>query len=114
MAYPQGAFANPYMNPYTNPFLNPYASLQPMSGRDAALSFLAAQQATGGLGSGQLSGVRPHARGGRRPSSPRTPNATTGVPGAAASGYFNGACRRPGGSRDHYNRSESYYPNFRR
>ena len=99
------------MNPYTNPFLNPYATQYPMTGSDAALSFLAAQQATGGLGSGRLSGVRPAGRegGGRR--SPR-PN-TTAVPGAAASRYFNRGLPAPGGSRGHYNRPGSYYQDFR-
>ena len=62
------------MNPYTNPFLNPYATQFPMSGSDAALSFLAAQQATGGLGSGRISGVRPSGREGAAavPPSART------------------------------------------
>ena len=114
MAQAPGVFTNPYMNPYTNPFLNPYATQYPMSGSDAALSFFAAQQATGGLGSGRLSGVRPAGREGAVAVAPRTPNATTAVPGAAASRYFNRGLPATGGPRGHYNRPSSYYQNFRR
>lgn len=112
MAPTPGGFTNPYMNPYTNPFLNPYATQYPMSGSDAALSFMAAQQATGGLGSGRISGVRPTGRGGAVAVAPRT--STTAVPGAAASRYFNRSLPATDGSRGHYNRPSSYYENFRR
>jgi hypothetical protein len=114
VARPQGAFANPYMNPYTNPFLNPYATQYRMSGSDAAFSFLAAQQATGGLGSGQISGVRPSVGGGTAALAPQGPPSTTAVPGAAASRYFNRALPATAGPRGHYNRPNSAYQNFRR
>jgi hypothetical protein len=114
MAGTPGAFANPYMNPYTNPFLNPYATLYPMSGQDAALSFLAAQHANGGLGSGRISGVRPSGRDGGLAVAPPAPNGTTAVPGAAASRYFNRGLPASSGPRAHYNRPSPYYQNFRR
>lgn len=114
MAQSPGTFTNPYMNPYTNPFLNPYATQYPMSGSDAALSFFAAQQATGGLGSGRLSGVRPSGREGAVALAPRAPASTTAVPGAAASRYFNRSLPAPASPRGHYNRPSSYYQNFRR
>ena len=61
-----GLYANPYSNPYANPFLNPYIAQYPSTASNAALFFLAAQQATGGIGSGQLSGVRRRGRSRRR------------------------------------------------
>jgi hypothetical protein len=86
-----------------------------MSGSDAALSFLAAQQATGGLGSGRISGVRPSGGGGAASVAPQAPPAaTTAVPGAAASRYFNRGLPAAAGPRGHYNRPSSYYQNFRR
>ena len=67
-----GIFANPYMNPYVNPFLNPYATNQQMSPGNAALFFFGAQSSMGGIGSGQLSGVRPGPRTpGQRPADAR-------------------------------------------
>ncbi len=109
-----GVYTNPYMNPYMNPFLNPYASQYPMSGPDAAFSFFAAQQATGGIGSGRLSGVRPAGQEGAAAVAPQTPDATMAVPGAAASRYFNRALPATGGPPGHYNRPSPYYQNFRR
>lgn len=109
-----GGLANPYMNTYTNPFLNPYATQYPMSGTDAALSFFAAQQAAGGLGSGRLSGVRPSGREKSVAIAPGTPNATMAVPGAAASRFFNRSQPAGDGPRGHYDRPSSYYQNFRR
>ena len=97
MAQTPGAFTNPYMNPYTNPFLNPYATQYPMSGPDAALSFLAAQQATGGLGSGRLSGVRPSGREGRPPSLPRRRTRRRRSRGPRRRATSIAACPRPAG-----------------
>jgi hypothetical protein len=114
MTQAPGAFSNPYMNPYTNPFLNPYATQYPMSGSDAALSFFAAQQATGGLGSGRISGVRPSGRDGAAAVTAQAPDGTTAVPGASASRYFNRGLPASSGPRAHYNRPSSYYQNFRR
>ena len=114
LTHAPGGLTNPYMYPYTNPFLNPYATQYPMSGTDAALSFFAAQQATGGLGSGRLSGVRPPVREGSVAVAPATPNGTTAVPGAAASRYFQRSLPATGGPQGHYNRPSSYYQNFRR
>lgn len=85
---PSGIYANPYANPYLNPFLNPYMTQTPVDG-NPALYFFAAQQATGGLGSGKLSGVR----GTRSPATiavvPADPRRPTDIPGASASHYFN-------------------------
>ncbi len=114
MTQAPGVSTNPYMNPYANPFLNPYATQYPMSGTDAALSFFAAQQATGGLGSGRLSGVRPAGRQGAVAIAPEAPVSTTAVPGAAASHYFNRGLPATAGPRAHYSRPSSYYQKFRR
>jgi hypothetical protein len=88
-----GAAANPFANPALNPYLNPYMTAQPMTPQASLLYFMAAQRATGGIGSGRISGVRPGPepspvpRGaeGRR-ASPR--GATRREPAGAAAGYF--------------------------
>src|SRR5258708_2845058 len=60
-----GLNANPFMNPYANPFINPYMAAYGMQSQsqmapgNAALYFFAAQQMSGGIGSGRLSGTRP-------------------------------------------------------
>src|SRR5260221_694055 len=51
---------NPFLNPYANPLINPALNQQQsMTPANAALYFFAAQQATGGIGSGRMSGARP-------------------------------------------------------
>jgi hypothetical protein len=85
--------ANPFANPYLNPYLNPTMTAQPMTPEASLLYLMAAQRATGGIGSGRISGVRPGpgpaavpkgAEG--RPGSPR--GATRREPAGAAAGYF--------------------------
>jgi hypothetical protein len=112
-----GMMANPYMNPYLNPYLNPYATNQRMSAGNAALYLFSAQAASGGIGSGQLSGVRPGAR---------TPGARESVPGQrgkddghevrgvppTAARYFMRGTQKPAAS-SFYNRQGRYYSNPR-
>jgi hypothetical protein len=86
-------YANPFMNPYANPFLNPMMTQTPVSPGNAALYFLAAQQMSGGIGSGRISGSRPAPGAGR--------NGAKGGPGTQANGGPNtpatrGASNRPG------------------
>lgn len=56
-------YANPFTNPYFNPYLNPYMTTVPMSPDLGMLYLLGARSARGGLGSGQISGVRAAERG---------------------------------------------------
>lgn len=108
---------NPMTNPLANPFLNPYLTQVPATGNMSLYYFFAAQQASGGLGSGQLSGVRPG------PGSPPTrgaapaaaPTSTSkrrqsDVPGSGASRYFNRGAQTAGASAHYYNRQGHYYP----
>ena len=111
-------FANPYATPYANPFLNPYMMQMNTTPQNAALYFFAAQGASGGIGSGQLSGVRPGpGTPGRRtsraaaPQEKRAPSAP-GVPSSVAR-YFNRGSQSAG-TGTHFNRPGSYYPQNRR
>jgi hypothetical protein len=94
---------NPYMNPYLNPFLNPYIIPQSstMSGRNAALFFLAAQQARAGMGMSP-NGLANHGspsgglanRGQTNGAAARLPERSSGRPVSAAasngpSGWYN-------------------------
>lgn len=103
-----GMYANPYANPYTNPFLNPYMTQQPVQG-NAALYLFAAQQQTGGIGSGRLSGSRPAPRAAQPPPlDPEDERRITDRPGAGASGYFNRAAQPPAAAGRYFNRANRY------
>jgi hypothetical protein len=126
-----GLYANPYMNPYVNPFLNPLMTQQPVSPGNAALYFFAAQQMTGGIGSGRISGSRPSpgtvpgAAGtpGRPGFAPGRPGENTAngnapaarnssnQPAAGAARYFNRdfPTTKPGPGR-YYDRQTRYFP----
>lgn len=110
-----GVFANPYMNPYVNPYLNPYATQQRMSPGDAAMYFFGAQAAMGGIGSGQLSGVRPGPRtpGQKQVDSRPKDDArqVRGVPSSVAR-YFQRGPQKPE-SASFYNRQGRYHMSSR-
>ena len=90
-------FTNPVTNPYLNPYLNPYVNPSVMGRDGALLYFLSAQQASGGIGSGMLSGLRAPAAAASRPAAemPRSVMA----PGGGAARYFQ---RGPAGGRPAY------------
>jgi hypothetical protein len=99
-------YANPYANPYTNPFLNPYMTQQPIQG-NAALYFFAAQQQSGGIGSGRLSGSRPAAKP-AQPQPVADERRITDRPGAGAAGYFNRGYQPAAGASRYFNRASRY------
>jgi hypothetical protein len=104
---------NPMTNPLANPFLNPYLTQVPAQGNMSLYYFFAAQQASGGLGSGQLSGVRPgpgSAPGRGSAPAPTSKRRQSDVPGAVASRYFNRQTQPAGASGHYYNRQGRYYP----
>ncbi len=113
-----GFYTNPYATPYANPFLNPYLTQMNATPQNAALYLFAAQQATGGIGSGQLSGVRPGPRTPRH--IPQAPPAAQekdaanarGVP-TSVSRYFRRGDQSTG-TETHFNRQGRYYPQNRR
>jgi hypothetical protein len=103
------AFANPYANPYLNPFLNPFAAQTSMGRRDALYYLFAAQSANGGLGSGQLSGVRPGpATAGRRRPAADMPLASD-VPGRGAARYFQRGPNLPQSRGAYFQRHNRYF-----
>lgn len=116
-----GVNANPYANPYLNPFLNPYMAEAAQAQGNPALYFIAAQQATGGIGSGRLGG--PNSVFNSRPAGGRAaagvgasaPRGASNVPGASASRFFNRGgqttqSKAPVVGR-YYNRQDTHFPN---
>ena len=108
-----GLSANPFANPYANPFLNPAMTQTQMAPGSAALYFFAAQQANGGIGSGQISGSRPPSRSNRPVATP-TPEPDAGqrptdTPGGGAAHYFNRGLKPVERTGRYYNRSGSFY-----
>ncbi|WP_406700997.1 hypothetical protein V5E97_19615 [Singulisphaera sp. Ch08] len=102
-------YANPYANPYTNPFLNPYMTQQPLQG-NAAVYLFAAQQQTGGIGSGRLSGSRPDPRPAKSVAPPPVADdrRMTDRPGASASQFFNRGYQPAVGAGRYFNRASRY------
>ncbi len=102
---PAAIMMNPYLNPYMNPYFNPAATQQPMSAGTAALYLYSAQAASGGIGSGRLSGSRPQASSARPAEMPDSAS----VPGAGASRYFNPGPVNVNGAGRYYNRRSRYF-----
>jgi hypothetical protein len=115
-------YANPYTNPVANPFLNPYMAsfVQPgaqNTAQNTAMYFFAAQAQAGGIGSGQLSGVRPPPGGARSSASSRAATATarpqgetkavrnSDIPGGGAARYFGRSTQPSAGPSSYFNRS---------
>jgi hypothetical protein len=119
-----GAAVNWLMNPLMNPYVNPYGGTaqQQMTAGSAALYFLAAQRAGGGIGSGRLGGPqaaqatqgpgRAPARGGRgavaTTAAPRRGGAN--VPGAGASHYFDRDYPTNLSTTGYYSRPNPHFP----
>lgn len=113
-------YANPFANPTFNPYLNPYMTAVPVEPEAALLYFLAAQRASGGIGSGRPSGVRAAQEGtDRRYGASSTTPATAGAgvrgpalmprsvaaPGSGAERYFGRLPDRGGAAADYYSRN---------
>jgi hypothetical protein len=76
-----------FMNPMAAPYLLGY----PMSTQQIGAMMLMNQQAAGGIGSGQMSGVRPGAgqTKGRAAKAPEKPRGMASTPAGLATRYFN-------------------------
>jgi hypothetical protein len=127
---PQSATGFGVMNPSTNIFANPFAapmvygsmagSPYGMTQRQAGLMMLAgsSQAMLGGVGSGQLSGVRPGSRGQAKGqttqrTAARTPG-TSSTPGGLAARYFNRTAPSSRYPQSFYNRQTRYFPQITR
>jgi hypothetical protein len=116
MGMPAPAGSNQIGTSIANPFLNPYAaalSQQPLDTGTMAMYFLAARQASGGIGTGVPSGTRPGP--GRVASKDRNPTEAAhaegaNIPGAMASRYFNRTTPVYQGTKRYYNRQARYFP----
>jgi hypothetical protein len=119
---PSNGGANGMNGVFMNPMAAPYLLGYPMSNTQIGAMMLSNQAATGGLGSGQLSGVRP----GPGQSKARTKQAaakakgTTATPGGLAARYFNRttSVNRPAHvsrvPQSFYTRQNRYYPQVAR
>ena len=109
-----GMAGNPYANLYLNPFLGSYmGQANSIAPNNTMLYMMMAQQMSGGIGSGQISGVRPGPAGARQ--APATPPASRGlgVPSGRAGRYFNRSYDDGGGTSRYYSRQNSYFPRSR-
>jgi hypothetical protein len=91
---------NPYLDPAMNPYLNPYLSTTSVPPDAALFYFLAAQRASGGIGSGALGGSL-------QAQQPRTRTATEAPrsrsqPAEGAERYFHRGPNPPGGHAASY------------
>ena len=122
---PPGAAAamsgNPFLSPYGNPFLNPALTQQSMTPGSAGLYFFAAQQATGGIGSGRLSGSRPLPgspaglpAAGRNAATDPAPRGLSNRPGAGAARYFAREFPAKAEPKGYYKRQVRQFPSIGR
>jgi hypothetical protein len=101
------SYANPFLNPAYSPYMNPAAA----QGRDAGfLYLLAAQRASGGVGSGMLGGTHATAATASRPAAEMPRSAM--VPGGGAARYFQRGLSGGGGVAPpgaYYQRHNRYF-----
>jgi len=115
-------YVSPYVNPSANPFLNPYMSVMPMNSQNMALSFIAAQRMSGGIGSGQVGGPSAPGNSPSRPArgaiAAATARATVeperastaNTPGGKASRYFTRPYINERGSQRYFQRESRHFP----
>jgi hypothetical protein len=99
---------NSFMNPMNAPFL--YGSMFPMTQQQAGFMMLAGQAQMYGIGSGQLSGVRPGAARGRQVQPAARNRGSASTPGGLAARYFNRTTARVRVPQAFYNRQNRHYP----
>jgi hypothetical protein len=110
---------------FMNPMAAPYMLGYPMSTTQIGGMMMMNQMQNGGIGSGQISGVRPapgQQRGRTKPQAPTKAPGTTATPGGLASRYFNRtvAVNHPAKAKasrvpqNFYTRQSRYYPQVAR
>jgi len=103
-------------NIYTNPMAASmlYGSTYPMTQRQQGLMMLAGQSQMLGIGSGQLSGVRPGSagpsRGGRAQQASLKPRGSANQPGGLAARYFHRSAPVARYPQGFYSRQNRYFP----
>ncbi len=109
-----GPSNNIFANPLAAPML--YGSPYPITQRQAGLMMLAgqSQHMLGGIGSGQLSGVRPgmggQSRGRTAQNAAVRPQGSSARPGGLAARYFNRTAPVSRYPQSYYNRQPRYFP----
>jgi hypothetical protein len=111
-----GSTNNIFANPMAAPML--YGSMYPMNQRQMGLMMLAGQSQALGIGSGQLSGVRPGPNGqwpGRKaPQAAAKPRGSASQPGGLAARYFHRSAPVTRYPQSYYNRQNRYFPQVTR
>jgi hypothetical protein len=108
-------------NMFANPMLAPmlYGTASGMGQRQLGLMMLAGQsQMLGGIGSGQMSGVRPgvggQSKGRTAQKTAAKPPGSAGRPGGLAARYFNRTTPVTRYPQSYYNRQSRYFPQVTR
>jgi len=113
-----GSPSTAFTNPMTAPLI--YGSMYPMTPQQSGMLMLAGQSQMLGIGSGQLSGVRPgpgtSGGSGGRPGKQALakPRGSAGVPGGLAARYFNRTTQTARMPQGYYNRQNRYFPHVGR
>jgi hypothetical protein len=100
-----------FRNPMAAPLL--YSSLYPMTPNQTGALMLATQAGMMGIGSGQLSGVRPgnaQSRGRSAQPTAAKPRGTASQPGGLATRYFNRTATVNRYPQSYFKRENRYYP----
>jgi hypothetical protein len=104
-----------FRNPMAAPLL--YSSLYPMTPNQTGALMLATQAGMMGIGSGQLSGVRPgnaQSRGRSAQPTAAKPRGTASQPGGLATRYFNRTATVNRYPQSYFKRENRYYPQVAR
>jgi hypothetical protein len=104
-----------FRNPMAAPLL--YSSLYPMTPNQTGALMLATQAGMMGIGSGQLSGVRPgnaQSRGRSAQPTAAKPRGTASQPGGLATRYFNRTATVNRFPQSYFKRENRYYPQVAR
>jgi hypothetical protein len=101
-----------FSNPMAGPML--YGTNYPMTPRQAGLLMLAGQAQMSGIGSGQLSGVRPSPGGTSKGLTARQsaakPRGSASTPGGLAARYFHRNAPLTRYPQSYYTRQNRYFP----
>jgi hypothetical protein len=104
-----------FRNPMAAPLL--YSSLYPMTPNQTGALMLATQAGMMGIGSGQISGVRPgnaQSRGRSAQPTAAKPRGTASQPGGLATRYFNRTATVNRYPQSYFKRENRYYPQVAR
>lgn len=110
---PMQMVTNPYLNPSLNPFLAQGGGNNALGPQNAALYYWMAQQQAAAMDNGGRQQASTGLFGNRNAKPVARSSYATNVPGAGASGYFQGGWNRSNSASKYYNRTDGHYMNSR-